>query len=96
MPRYILLSTLTSSGSKTVKEKPNRILEVNKEIEAYGAKVLDQYAVLGPYDFVTIIEAPDNVAATKVSIDLCSRGTIKIITMPALPTNEFTAQLKIK
>lgn len=93
MPRYILLSTLTAEGYKTVKERPNRILEVNKEIEIHGAKVLDQYAVLGPYDFVTIIDAPDNVAAAQVSVDLCSRGTVKIITMAATQTGEFAAQI---
>ena len=96
MPKYILLSNLTCEGHKTIKERPHRILEVNKEIEAYGAKVVDQYAVLGPYDFVTIIEAPDNMAATKVSTDLSSRGTIKILTMPATPTDEFAANIKKK
>jgi len=94
MPRYILLSTLTCDGVKTVKERPYRIEEVNKEIETYGVKVVDQYAVLGPYDFVTILEAPDNAAVTKVSVDLCSRGTIKIISLPATPTNEFVSNLK--
>ena len=94
MPRFILLATLTSAGTKTVKDRPHRIKEVNKEIEAFGAKVVDQYAVLGPYDFVTVIEAPDNNAATKVSIDLGSRGTIKIISMPATPIDEFVADLK--
>ena len=94
MPRYILLSTLTCDGIKTVKERPHRIEEVNKEIEVYGVKVVDQYAVLGPYDFVTILEAPDNTAVAKVSVDLCSRGTIKIISMPATPTNEFVSNLK--
>ena len=56
MPNYILLSKLTSEGRKTIKENPDRIKEVNKEIEAFGAKVLEQYSVLGPYDFVNIVE----------------------------------------
>jgi len=94
MSRYILLSTLTCEGIKTIKERPHRIQEVNKEIEAHGTKVVDQYAVLGPYDFVTIIEAPDNNAVVKMSIDLCSRGTLKMISMPATPTDEFIANLK--
>ena len=58
MPYYILLSNLTDEGWKTVREKPERIKEVNKELEAYGARVISQYAVLGPYDFVNIVEAP--------------------------------------
>lgn len=96
MPRYVLLSTLTCEGTKTVKERPHRIQEVNKEIEAYGAKVVDQYAVLGSYDFVTVLDAPDNNCVAMISVDLCSRGTVKIISMPATPTSEFVATLKKK
>ena len=94
MPIYILLSTLTSEGRKTIKTKPERIKEVNKEIEAFGAKVLQQYAVLGRYDFVNIVEAPDNDAITRVSIELGSRGTIHIMSMPAQPIDDFLATIK--
>ena len=94
MPLYVLLSTLTSEGRKTIKEKPERIKEVNKEIEALGAKVLQQYAVLGRYDFVNIVEAPNNDAITRVSIELGSRGTVHIISMPAKPIDDFLAMLK--
>ncbi len=96
MPIYVLLSKLTSEGRKTIKEKPERIKEVNHEIEAYGAKVLQQYSVLGPFDFVNIVEAPDNDAITRVSIELGSRGTVKIMSMPATPINEFIAKIKKK
>ncbi|MCW4009621.1 MAG: GYD domain-containing protein [Candidatus Bathyarchaeota archaeon] len=94
MPIYILLSTLTSEGRKTLKERPERIKEVNKEIEAFGAKVLQQYSVLGRYDFVNVVEAPDNQAITRVSIELGSRGTISIMSMPATPIDEFLAVIK--
>ncbi len=94
MPTYILLSKLTSEGRKTVKEKPERILEVNREIEAFGAKVLQQFSVLGPYDFVNIVEAPDNEAITRVSIELGSRGTIHIMSMPAMPIDRLLSMLK--
>ena len=94
MPIYILLSTLTSEGRKTIKERPERILEVNKEIEVFGAKVLEQYAVLGKYDFVNIVEAPDNDAITRVSIELGSRGTVHIMSLPAKPINDFLMMLK--
>jgi len=92
--KYILLSTLTPEGQRTLKEKPERIKEVNKEIEAFGVKVLEQYAVLGPYDFVNIIEAPDNDAVFKMSVELGSRGTIKILTMPAITVEQLTKKLK--
>jgi len=93
MQRYILLSTLTPEGRKTVKERPHRIQEVNREIEAFGAKVVDQYAVLGPYDFVTILEAPDNATVARISIEFGSRGTVQIMSMPAISTDEFVASL---
>ena len=94
MAMYILLSTLTPEGRKTIKENAERIREVNKEIEAFGAKVLTQYAVLGPYDFVNIVEAPDNETITRVSLELGSRGTIEIMSMPAMTVNEFIAMAK--
>jgi uncharacterized protein with GYD domain len=96
MPIYVLLSKLTSEGRKTIKEKPERIKEVNHEIETFGAKVLQQYSVLGPFDFVNIVEAPDNDAITRVSIELGSRGTVKIMSMPATPIDEFIAKVKKK
>ncbi len=94
MPTYILLSTLTSEGRKTIKERPERIKEVNKEIEKFGAKVKEQYATLGRYDFVNIVEAPNNDVITRVSIELGSRGTVHIMSMPAKPIDEFLAMLK--
>ena len=96
MPTYILLSTLTSEGRKTIKERPERILEVNKEIEAFGAKVVAQYSVLGPFDFVNIVEAPDNEAIVRVSMELGSRGTVKIMSMPAIPIENLLAIAKKK
>ena len=94
MPIYVLLSTLTDEGRKTVKERPERIKEVNKEIEALGAKVLSQYAVLGPYDFVNIVEAPDNKTIARISLELGSRGTVQIMSMAAIPIDEFIESMK--
>jgi len=94
MPYYILLSNLTDEGWKTVKEKPERIKEVNRELEAFGVRVLHQYAVLGPYDFVNVVEAPNNETIAKVSIELGARGTIKILSLPAIPIDKFIASVK--
>ena len=96
MPLYVLLLTLTDEGRKTVKERPQRILEVDKEIEALGAKVIAQYAVLGPYDFVNVVRAPDNKTIAKVSMELGSRGTVQIMSMPAIPVKEFIESAKKK
>ncbi|HZW57267.1 MAG TPA: GYD domain-containing protein [Nitrososphaerales archaeon] len=94
MATYVLLSTLTPEGRKTVKERPSRISEVNKEIERYGAKVVSQFVVLGPYDFVTILEAPDNETVAKVSAELGSRGTVQMMSMPAMSVEAFIRGLK--
>ncbi len=96
MPTYVLLSSLTPEGRKTVKERPNRISEVNKEIEQYGAKVVSQYIVLGLYDFVTILDAPNNETVARVSAELGSRGTIQIMSMPAMSVPSFTEGFKPK
>ena len=94
MPIYILMSTLTDEGWKTIKDKPERIKEVNRELEKYGVKVLNQYATLGHYDFVNIVDAPDNKTIAKISIELGSRGTIQIKSMPAIPVDEFITAVK--
>jgi len=94
MGYYIMLSNLTDEGAKTVKKNPERIKEVNKEVEAMGVKVLVQYAVMGPYDFVSILEAPDNETVTRVSVELASRGSMKMMTLTAIPIDEFISRLK--
>jgi len=94
MALYILLSTLSDDGRKTVKSKPERIKEVNKEIEGMGAKILGQYAVLGMYDFVNVVEAPGNETMVKISVALGARGTVQIMTLPAMPIDDFIKSLK--
>ena len=94
MPRYILLSTLTPEGRQTMHKNPDRLEEVNNEVAAFGCKIVAQYAVLGGYDFVSVVEAPDNETVAHLSVDLGSRGTISITTLPAIPTAEFVAKLK--
>ncbi|HEV8399604.1 MAG TPA: GYD domain-containing protein [Gemmatimonadales bacterium] len=94
MPTYILLSNLTDDGAKALKAKPKRLQEVNKEIEKFGAKVTAQYAVLGPYDFVSIVECPDNETIARVSVELSSRGTVRLLTLPAQPVANFVRNLK--
>lgn len=95
MGYYVILSTLTDEGRETVKKHPERILEVNREIEEkLGVKVLQQFAVLGPYDFVNIVEAPDNASIARMSVELGSRGTVQLMSMPAIPVEEFVKMLK--
>ena len=90
MAVYVMLTTLTDEGRKTLKQNPQRIKEVNKEVEAMGVKILAQYAVLGPYDFVNILEAPDNKAVSRVAVELGSRGTLQTMTMAAMTVDELT------
>jgi uncharacterized protein with GYD domain len=94
MPTYILLSSLTPEGSQTLHKDPDRLDAVNKEIAEFGCKVVTQYAVLGGYDFLTIVDAPDNETVAHMSVDLSSRGTVKITTLPAIPVAQLKAKLK--
>ena len=94
MSTYVLLSRLTDTGAATIKAHPERITEVNHEIEEFGARVVHQYATLGAYDFVSVVEAPDLAAITRVSVELSSRGSVKIQTLSAVPIDDFIANLK--
>ncbi len=93
MAIYVMLTSLTDEGRKTVRESPARIKEVNQEVEAMGAKILAQYALLGPYDFINILEAPDNKAIAKIAMELSSRGTIHTMTMAAMTLDEFISSI---
>jgi uncharacterized protein with GYD domain len=94
MALYIMMSNLTDEGRKTVKSNPQRIKEVNKEVEAMGVKVLAQYVVLGQYDFINILEAPNNETVAKMALELGSRGTLQTNTFAALTLDDFIKTLK--
>jgi len=94
MALYAMLSSLTDEGRKTIQENPDRIQEVNREVEAMGAKVLSQYATIGPFDFITIMEASDNLTMADISVKLGSRGTVQIQTVPLIEVQEFVDKLK--
>ncbi len=94
MPHYLILSTLTDEGRRTIKQKPERIIEVNKEIEAMGIKVHKQYALLGQFDFVNIVEAPNNETIMKMSVEIGSRGSVQLMTLPALAIEDFVKKVK--
>jgi uncharacterized protein with GYD domain len=93
MPTYIMLSTLTPEGVQTVKNNPQRIREVNTEVEQLGATVRAQWATLGQFDFVSIVEAPDERTISRVSLELGSRGTGRFETLTAIPIDDFIASL---
>ena len=93
MATYIMLSTLTDDGRKTLKSRPERLKEVNKEVESMGARVTAQFAVMGGYDFVNIIEAPTNEVMARITVELGSRGSIQITTLPAIEIDDFVAML---
>jgi uncharacterized protein with GYD domain len=93
MPVFIMLTRLTSNGVKTIKDNPGRVQEVNKEVEQLGVKVVNQWVTLGEYDFVSVVEAPDETTMAKVSIELGSRGTTTNETLSAIPAAEFTKAL---
>jgi uncharacterized protein with GYD domain len=94
MAIYVLLSNLTDEGRKTLKERPERLKEVNQEIEKMGARVVNQYAVLGGYDFVNIVEAPSNEVIARISVELGSRGTVQLTTLPAMNIDAFVQMIR--
>ncbi|MCW4039812.1 MAG: GYD domain-containing protein [Candidatus Bathyarchaeota archaeon] len=94
MPTYVMLTTLTDEGRKTIKKNPERIQDVNKEVEAMGIQIVSQLSLLGPYDFINILEAPNNEAVVKLAVELGSRGTLQTLTMAAMPIEKLIETLK--
>ena len=93
MPTYIMLSTLTAQGVQTLKANPDRLREVNRDVEELGAKVLHQWALVGPFDFVNVVDAPDTATIAKVSVSLGARGSAKIQSYEAIEIDDFLNQL---
>jgi uncharacterized protein with GYD domain len=93
MPLYVMLSNLTAQGVQTLKANPDRLREVNRDIEELGAKVLHQWATLGPYDFVNVVEAPDAATVARVSVELGARGSANFQTLEALSIDDFLSTL---
>jgi uncharacterized protein with GYD domain len=93
MATFVMLTNLTAEGVQTLKNNPKRVQEVNKEVEQLGVKVKEQWATLGPYDFISVVEAPDEKTMAKVSVELGSRGTMTSQTLAAIPAEEFANAL---
>jgi uncharacterized protein with GYD domain len=89
MPKFVMLSTLGPDGHARLRESPERLKEVNADVEKMGVRVLEQFALLGPYDFLNILEAPDELTMARVATTLASRGTLKTLTMTAIDVDEF-------
>ena len=94
MAVYVILSKLTDEGRRTIKSKPQRIFEVNKELEGMGIKVKEQFAMLGPYDFLNIVEAADNETILRMSVELGARGSVQLLSLPAISVDKFIAGVK--
>jgi uncharacterized protein with GYD domain len=94
MSRYIIISNLTDEGAKTLKKNPGRVKEVNNELKNMGVEVIDQYAVLGNFDFLSIVEADDETKITKAIVEIASRGSIKTVTYKVMEIDDFIKALK--
>lgn len=94
MPTFVMLSTLGPDGMATLSSNPDRIKAVNEEVEAMGARVISQYALLGEYDFLTVLEAPDEGTMAKVAVALGARGTLKTRTLTAMPVDDFIESVR--
>jgi uncharacterized protein with GYD domain len=93
VPTYLLLSTLSPQGLQTLKATPERVFEVNREFEAGGVKVLQQWALLGPYDMLSVVTAPDDESVARLSADMAARGSARVDTLTAIPVDEFIDSL---
>ena len=93
MPTYILLTTLTAQGLQTLRSNPGRLREVNQDVEELGARVLHQWMTLGTYDFVNVVEAPDEATIARVSVALGARGSAKLQTLTAISIEDFLSAL---
>jgi uncharacterized protein with GYD domain len=93
MPKYVMLSTLGPDGSARLRDNPERLREVTAEVEAMGVRVLEQYALLGNWDFLNVLEAPDDVTMARVATTLAARGTLKTLTLPAIGIDDFITAL---
>lgn len=94
MPKYVIMSNLTEEGRKTIIDHPERIEEVNQEMEDMGAEIIEQYFLLGEYDFLTVVEAPSKGTITKIVMEIASRGSIDTMTLPALDVEELIEDMK--
>ncbi len=96
MPVYVMLTTLTDAGRKAIQEEPERLREINKEVEFSGVKILDQFALPGQYDFLNVLEAPSNEAIAKLAIRLSAKGTTQTLTLAAISIDDLIRTLKQK
>ena len=93
MATYVMLSTLGPDGSARLNENPERLREVTAEVESMGVKVLHQWALLGQWDFLNVIDAPDDATMARVATTLAARGTLKTMTLPAISIEGYIAAL---
>ncbi|MBM3678034.1 MAG: GYD domain-containing protein [Actinobacteria bacterium] len=94
MPLYLMLTTLTEKGVQTLNANPGRLREVNRDVEELGAKIVHQWAAIGSYDFVSVVEAPDDVTLAKCSVRLGARGSVRFQSLPLLPVEDVLAALE--
>ncbi len=94
MPTYLLLTTLSPQGIQTLQVVPERLFEVNREIEALGVRVVDQWALLGPYDFLSLVEAPDIESLARLASEIASRGSAHVETLTVMPVDDYVTTMK--
>jgi uncharacterized protein with GYD domain len=94
MPVYVMLTTLTDAGRKVIQEDPEKLREINNEVEFMGVEVLDQFALLGQYDFLNVLVAPNNEAIAKLAIRLSAKGTTQTLTLAAIDIEDLIKALK--
>lgn len=91
---YLMLSTLTTEGRKVIRDKPEKIEEVTEKAERMGVKIISQYALLGPYDFMNILKAESEEVIMKLAIELTAGGKMEVLTLPAIHIDVYLESMK--
>ena len=96
MPTYTQLMTLTPEGRSNMLRDSQTVLRSQNAVRVPGVVVLGLYGVLGDYDFVNIVEAPDNAAAARFSLELGVSAGAHITTLPAIPISRLERTREIE
>lgn len=94
MPLYLMLTTLTEKGVMTLNSNPARLREVNRDVEELGARIVHQWVAIGEYDFVNIVDAPDDLTLAKVSVRMAARGSMRFESLPLIPVDDLLSSLE--
>lgn len=94
MTTYIRLVRLTDEGRKLVKEGRSVFEGASRIFEEQGGRIVSAWGTLGSYDFIAVVEAPDDATMMKISALVASGGVLSADTLPAVPMQDFLSSIE--